>query len=73
MDPPLAEAGTNAANKEAMRYTFFHWGIHAWGIYAIVALALAYFNFRKGEPVLISATLKPVLGKKAMEGILEQL
>ncbi|MEI4770004.1 BCCT family transporter [Psychrobacillus sp. FJAT-51614] len=68
MEPPLAEAGTNAAHKEAMRYTFFHWGIHAWGIYAIVALALAYFNFRKGEPGLISATLKPVLGKKAMEG-----
>jgi glycine betaine transporter len=68
MNPPLAEAGTAAANKEAMRYTFFHWGIHAWGIYAIVALALAYFNFRKGEPGLISATLKPVLGKKAMEG-----
>ncbi|HWO77795.1 MAG TPA: BCCT family transporter [Bacillus sp. (in: firmicutes)] len=68
MNPPLAEAGTNAANKEAMRYTFFHWGIHAWGIYAVVALALAYFNFRKGEPGLISATLKPILGKKLMEG-----
>ncbi|RUL53960.1 glycine betaine uptake BCCT transporter [Lysinibacillus antri] len=70
MTPPLAEGGTNAAQKEAMRYTFFHWGIHAWGIYAIVALVLAYFNFRKGEPGLISATLKPVLGKKAMEGTL---
>ncbi|KAA0546332.1 BCCT family transporter [Bacillus sp. BGMRC 2118] len=67
MNPPLAEGGTAAANKEAMRYTFFHWGIHAWAIYAIVALALAYFQFRKGEPGLISATLKPVLGKR-MEG-----
>ncbi|MCP1145761.1 glycine betaine uptake BCCT transporter [Lysinibacillus endophyticus] len=70
VDPPLAEPSTDAAYKEAMRYTFFHWGIHAWGIYAIVALVLAYFNFRKGEPGLISATLKPVLGKKAMDGIL---
>ncbi len=70
MTPPLAESGTNAAHKEAMRYTFFHWGIHAWAIYALVALALAYFNFRKGEPALISATLKPVLGNKAMEGTL---
>ncbi|WP_251550478.1 glycine betaine uptake BCCT transporter [Neobacillus muris] len=69
IDPPLAEGGTAAANKEAMRYTFFHWGIHAWAIYAIVALALAYFQFRKGEPGLISATLKPVLGKR-MEGTL---
>ncbi|WP_226528713.1 glycine betaine uptake BCCT transporter [Metabacillus niabensis] len=64
MDPPLAEGGTAAAHKEAMRYTFFHWGIHAWAIYAIVALSLAYFQFRKDEPGLISATLKPVLGKK---------
>jgi glycine betaine transporter len=73
MTPPLAEGATNASQKEAMRYTFFHWGIHAWGIYALVALALAYFNFRKGEPGLISATLKPVLGKKAMEGKLGTL
>ncbi|MBU7594719.1 glycine betaine uptake BCCT transporter [Metabacillus halosaccharovorans] len=64
MDPPLAEGGTAAAHKEAMRYTFFHWGIHAWAIYAIVALSLAYFQFRKNEPGLISATLKPVLGKR---------
>ncbi|SEM12852.1 glycine betaine transporter [Mesobacillus persicus] len=67
MAPPLAEGASNAAHKEAMRYTFFHWGIHAWAIYAIVALSLAYFQFRKGEPGLISATLKPVLGK-SMEG-----
>lgn len=69
MNPPLAEGGTPDAHKEAMRYTFFHWGIHAWAIYGIVALALAYFQFRKGEPGLISATLKPVLGK-SMEGTL---
>lgn len=67
--PPLAEGGTPAAHKEAMRYTFFHWGIHAWAIYGIVALSLAYYQFRKGEPGLISATLKPVLGK-SMEGML---
>lgn len=68
MAPPLAEPGTNEAYKEALRYTFFHWGIHAWGIYAIVALALAYFQFRHDEPGLISATLKPVLGK-SMDGV----
>jgi len=52
-----------------MRYTFFHWGIHAWAIYAVVALALAYFQFRKGEPGLISATLKPILGKRMNGGL----
>ncbi|MCM3586712.1 BCCT family transporter [Mesobacillus maritimus] len=67
LTPPLAEGGSNAAHKEALRYAFFHWGIHAWAIYALVALALAYFQFRKGEPGLISATLKPVLGK-SMDG-----
>lgn len=60
---PLSEPGTNNALRESLRYTFFHWGLHAWAIYAIVALSLAYFQFRKGEPGLVSVTLKPVLGK----------
>ena len=70
--PPLAEGGTPEAQKEAMRYTFFHWGLHGWGIYALVALALAYFQFRKDEPGLISSTLKPILGK-SMNGPLGTL
>ena len=40
----------------------FHWGIHAWAIYALIALALAYFGFRK-EKYLLSVTLKPLFGK----------
>ncbi|MBS4178940.1 glycine betaine uptake BCCT transporter [Lederbergia citrea] len=63
--PPLAEPGSDAALKDAMRFTFFHWGIHAWAIYGLVALSLAYFNYRKGAPGLISATLSPLLGKYA--------
>ncbi|MED4036786.1 BCCT family transporter [Niallia taxi] len=65
---PTGEAGTEQGMKDAMRYTFFHWGIHAWAIYGLVALCLAYFTFRKGNVSLISATLKPVIGKRA-EGI----
>ncbi|MFS0644235.1 BCCT family transporter [Siminovitchia sp. 179-K 8D1 HS] len=61
--PPMSEPGTDAAIKESMRFTFFHWGIHAWSVYALVGLCLAYFNFRKGRPGLISATLSPILGK----------
>ncbi|MES1046005.1 BCCT family transporter [Heyndrickxia oleronia] len=64
-NPPLSEPGSDDALKESMRFTFFHWGLHAWGIYALIALALAYFNFRKGEPGLISSTLTPILGKYA--------
>lgn len=64
IDPATAEPGTAEAFKESMRFTFFHWGIHAWAIYAVVSLPLAYFQFRKGEPGLISATLKPIFGDK---------
>ncbi|MBC2127695.1 BCCT family glycine betaine transporter BetL [Listeria marthii] len=62
---PGGEVGTQAAMKDALRYSFFHWGISAWSIYAIVALALAYFKFRKNAPGLISATLYPLLGRHA--------
>lgn len=68
LTPPIADSETTQAYKEAMKYTFFHWGIHAWSIYALVAFALAYFQFRKGLPGLISQTLKPLFGK-AMDGI----
>ncbi|QHE54017.1 BCCT family transporter [Pontibacillus sp. HMF3514] len=61
---PTAEAGTTAAMKESMKFTYFHWGIHAWAIYAMVALSLAYFKFRRGAPGLVSATLYPILGEK---------
>lgn len=63
--PTGVEPGTNQAIRDSMRYTFFHWGVHAWAIYGIVALVLAYFNFRHGKPGLISATLEPVLGERA--------
>ncbi|PNZ59299.1 choline transporter [Staphylococcus casei] len=62
--PPTADPKTTAAYTEALRSTFFHWGFHAWAIYGVVALALAYSQFRKGEPGLISRTLRPILGNK---------
>ncbi|WP_033826465.1 glycine betaine uptake BCCT transporter [Bacillus andreraoultii] len=61
---PTGELGTQQGVKDALRFTFFHWGLHAWAIYGIVALILAYYSFRKNEPVTISATLKPILGNK---------
>ena len=64
IDPATAAPGSQEAFVESMRYTFFHWGIHAWAIYAVVAMALAYFQFRKGAPGLISATLRPLFGDK---------
>lgn len=67
IDPATELPNTDAAFKEALRASFFHWGLHVWAMYGVVALSLAFFQFRKGEPGLISATLKPIFGKK-MEG-----
>ncbi|WP_202595386.1 glycine betaine uptake BCCT transporter [Halalkalibacter okhensis] len=69
VDSPTGQLGTDVAIRDAMRFTFFHWGLHAWAIYGIVALVLAYFNFRHGERGLISATLKPIFGDKVNGGI----
>ena len=63
-DPPMAEPGTIAAAQEAMRATFFHWGLHAWAIYAIVGLILAYFSFRHNLPLTLRSALYPLIGKK---------
>ncbi len=62
--PPVGEAGTIEAARQAMRITFFHWGVHAWAIYAVVALALAFFAYRHGLPLAIRSSLYPFLGER---------
>ena len=64
MAPPLGEAETVEAAKQAMSISFLHWGLHSWAIYTIVALALAYFHFRRGLPLSIRSTLYPLIGEK---------
>ncbi|MDO6449852.1 BCCT family transporter [Oceanobacillus profundus] len=61
---PEAELGTAEAFKEGLAYSYFHWGLHVWAMYGIVALALAFFQFRKGMPGLISSTLRPLFGDR---------
>lgn len=68
LTPPTGEAGTPAAARLATEIFFFHWGIHAWGTYVVVGLALAYFQFRKGRPGLISQCLVPLFGERRMAG-----
>jgi choline/glycine/proline betaine transport protein len=63
-DPPVGDAGTVAAARQAMRITFFHWGVHAWAIYAVVALSLAYFSYRHGLPLRIRSSLFPLVGER---------
>lgn len=66
--PPYSTGSDSEAARIAMQYSFFHWGLHPWAVYATLALALAYFQFRKEEPGLISSTLKPLYGKKMENG-----
>ncbi|APH05458.1 glycine betaine uptake BCCT transporter [Bacillus weihaiensis] len=63
--PPIGEGGTGEAAKTALRYTYLHWGFHAWAIYAVIALVLAYYKFRKKQPGLMSVTLTPLLGERS--------
>ncbi|GAA0327016.1 BCCT family transporter [Oceanobacillus sp. FSL W7-1293] len=58
--PPTADPQTNAAMLESVRSTFLHYGFHAWAIYGVVALSLAYSQFRKGEVGLLSKALRPL-------------
>ncbi|MFD0976853.1 BCCT family transporter [Salinimicrobium gaetbulicola] len=64
MNPPLTEGGTAMAAKEAMDFTFLHWGFHAWGIYTLVGLSLAYFTYSHGLPLTIRSVFYPILGDK---------
>ncbi|MAA86520.1 MAG: choline transporter [Haliea sp.] len=64
LQPPLGEGGTVEAARQAMQLTFFHWGLHAWGIYAIVALVLAYFAFRHSLPLTLRSAFYPLVGER---------
>ncbi|WP_347754245.1 BCCT family transporter [Agrococcus sp. ProA11] len=71
MTPPGnagVEAGTSASGRLAMDLTLYHWGLHAWAIYVVVGLGLAYMTFRRGRPLSIRWLLEPLLGRKRVEG-----
>ena len=53
-----------AAAQNAMATTFLHWGLHAWAIYVVVGLSIAYAVHRKGRPVSIRWALEPVFGRR---------
>jgi choline/glycine/proline betaine transport protein len=54
--------------QQALSQTYLHWGVHAWAIYVVVGLALAYAIHRRGRPVSIRWTLEPLLGKRVRGG-----
>lgn len=64
VSPPTGSGETIESARAAMRLTFFHWGLHAWAIYAVVGLVLAYFSFRHGLPLSIRSALYPLIGDR---------
>lgn len=59
--PPTGDGSSPEAARNAMLYTFFHWGLHPWAIYIVLGLSLGYFAFRKGLPLRPAAALYPIL------------
>ncbi|WP_035056352.1 BCCT family transporter [Andreprevotia chitinilytica] len=66
--PPSGQGMTADAAREALRYTFFHWGLHPWAIYSVMGLAIGYFSFNRGLPALVSEAFRPWLGKRVDGG-----
>ena len=66
--PGVTEPGTPEAARVAMEYTFFHWGLHPWSMYAVIGLAIGYFAYRKGAGNLVSGAFGPLLGERAKQG-----
>ncbi len=55
---------TIEAAQIAMRISIFHWGLHGWGLFAVMGLSLAYFSYRKGLPLAIRSSLYPIFGDR---------
>ena len=65
-ETPLGvEPNTPEAARMAMGATMYHWGLHPWAIYAVVALSLAFFFYNKGLPLSIRSVFYPLLGDRA--------
>ncbi|MFA5520598.1 MAG: choline BCCT transporter BetT [Castellaniella sp.] len=64
IDPPTGVPNTISAARQAMKITFFHWGLHAWAIYAVVGLTLAFFSYRHNLPLTLRSSLYPLIGDR---------
>ena len=73
VSPPGLEPGSTEAAAFAFRKVFLHWGLHPWAAYSVLALSIAYFQYRKGFSGLISALFIPLLGEKRVNGPIGKL
>ncbi len=63
-NPPVGDPATVEAARTAMEISYFHWGLHAWAVYAVIGLSLAYFSFRHGLPLTMRSALYPLIGDR---------
>ncbi len=64
MAPPTGSGQTVEAARQAIVWTFFHYGPVGWAMYALMGVAFAYFAYRKGQPLSIRSLIRPILGKR---------
>ncbi|MBL3570406.1 BCCT family transporter [Rhodovulum sp. BSW8] len=63
-DGSLIPGNVDAAREMGLAATIYHWGLHPWAIYAVVALALALFTYNKGLPLTIRSAFYPIFGER---------
>lgn len=68
LNPLYVEPGTGAAAEFAIEKSFLHWALHPWACFAVMALALAFMQFRKNKKGLISSIFIPLVGEKIVNG-----
>jgi len=64
LQPPQGEGSTTESARQAMQLLFLHWGLHGWGVFAFVGMALAYFAYRHNLPLALRSALYPLIGKR---------
>lgn len=69
-NPPGLTPGTAEAASFATSTSFMHWGFAPWANYSIIGLSLAYFQFRKNKPGLISSIFIPLIGEERAKGFI---
>ena len=62
--PDISDAKVQTAASLGIATTVFHWGLQGWAIYGVVGLALAFFAYNRGLPLLIRSAFYPVLGDR---------
>ncbi|MDQ1054924.1 choline/glycine/proline betaine transport protein [Arthrobacter sp. SORGH_AS 212] len=65
---PGVEGTPTVLAQQALTQTYLHWGLHAWAIYVVVGVSIAYAVHRKNRPISIRWTLEPLLGRKRVAG-----